>query len=115
MLRCLLDLVEEEFEPATLRAFRRLALEGAAAQRWHRTWVCLWPPSTWRNRVSCSASARRRRASSTDTTARVGLATPACPLAVAIALRWLAHRHRVRLGVFIRFLSLPGVACFRGL
>ena len=29
MLGCLLDLVEEEFEPTTLRAFRRLALEGA--------------------------------------------------------------------------------------
>jgi RNA polymerase sigma-70 factor (ECF subfamily) len=27
---CLLDLVEEEFEPATLRAFRRLALDGAS-------------------------------------------------------------------------------------
>jgi RNA polymerase sigma-70 factor, ECF subfamily len=26
---CLLDLVEQEFEPATLRAFRRLALDGA--------------------------------------------------------------------------------------
>jgi RNA polymerase sigma-70 factor (ECF subfamily) len=26
---CLLDLVQEEFEPATLQAFRRLALEGA--------------------------------------------------------------------------------------
>jgi RNA polymerase sigma-70 factor (ECF subfamily) len=30
VLRCLLDLVEEEFEPATLKAFRRLALEGAS-------------------------------------------------------------------------------------
>jgi RNA polymerase sigma-70 factor (ECF subfamily) len=30
VLRCLLDLVEQEFEPATLRAFRRLALEGAS-------------------------------------------------------------------------------------
>ena len=30
VLRCLLDLVEEEFEPTTLRAFRRLALEGAS-------------------------------------------------------------------------------------
>ena len=29
VLGCLLDLVEEEFEPATLRAFRRLALDGA--------------------------------------------------------------------------------------
>ena len=29
VLGCLLDLVEQEFEPATLRAFRRLALEGA--------------------------------------------------------------------------------------
>ena len=29
VLDCLLDLVEEEFEPATLRAFRRLALDGA--------------------------------------------------------------------------------------
>ena len=29
VLNCLLDLVEEEFEPATLRAFRRLALDGA--------------------------------------------------------------------------------------
>jgi RNA polymerase sigma-70 factor (ECF subfamily) len=27
---CLLDLVQEEFEPATLQAFRRLALEGAS-------------------------------------------------------------------------------------
>ena len=27
---CLLDLVQEEFEPTTLRAFRRLALEGAS-------------------------------------------------------------------------------------
>ena len=30
VLDCLLDLVEEEFEPATLQAFRRLALDGAA-------------------------------------------------------------------------------------
>src|SRR5205823_6432422 len=30
VLNCLLDLVEEEFEPATLRAFRRLALDGAS-------------------------------------------------------------------------------------
>jgi RNA polymerase sigma-70 factor (ECF subfamily) len=29
VLNCLLDLVGEEFEPATLRAFRRLALDGA--------------------------------------------------------------------------------------
>src|SRR6516164_6040225 len=29
VLRCLLDLVEEEFEPTTLQAFRRLALDGA--------------------------------------------------------------------------------------
>jgi RNA polymerase sigma-70 factor, ECF subfamily len=30
VLGCLLDLVEQEFEPATLRAFRRLALDGAS-------------------------------------------------------------------------------------
>jgi RNA polymerase sigma-70 factor (ECF subfamily) len=30
VLRCLLDLIQEEFEPITLRAFRRLALEGAS-------------------------------------------------------------------------------------
>lgn len=30
VLQCLLDLVEEEFEPTTLRAFRRLALDGAS-------------------------------------------------------------------------------------
>ncbi len=30
VLHCLLDLVEEEFEPATLQAFRRLALDGAS-------------------------------------------------------------------------------------
>jgi RNA polymerase sigma-70 factor (ECF subfamily) len=30
VLACVLDLVEEEFEPATLRAFRRLALDGAS-------------------------------------------------------------------------------------
>lgn len=30
VLDCLLDLVEEEFEPATMQAFRRLALDGAA-------------------------------------------------------------------------------------
>jgi RNA polymerase sigma-70 factor (ECF subfamily) len=30
VLDCLLDLVEEEFEPRTLQAFRRLALDGAA-------------------------------------------------------------------------------------
>jgi RNA polymerase sigma-70 factor (ECF subfamily) len=30
VLRCLLHLVEEEFEPATLQAFRRLALDGAS-------------------------------------------------------------------------------------
>jgi RNA polymerase sigma-70 factor (ECF subfamily) len=30
VLDCLLDLVEQEFEPTTLRAFRRLALEGAS-------------------------------------------------------------------------------------
>ena len=31
VLDCLLDLVEEEFQPTTLRAFRRLALDGAGA------------------------------------------------------------------------------------
>jgi DNA-directed RNA polymerase specialized sigma24 family protein len=30
VLGCLLDLVEQEFEPATLHAFRRLALDGAS-------------------------------------------------------------------------------------
>jgi RNA polymerase sigma-70 factor (ECF subfamily) len=30
VLGCLLDLVEEEFEPATLQAFRRLTLDGAS-------------------------------------------------------------------------------------
>jgi RNA polymerase sigma-70 factor (ECF subfamily) len=30
VIGCLLDMVEEEFEPATLQAFRRLALEGAS-------------------------------------------------------------------------------------
>ncbi len=30
VLGCLLDLVEQEFEPATLRAFRRLALDGTS-------------------------------------------------------------------------------------
>ncbi len=30
VLQCLLDLVEEEFEPPTLRAFQRLALEGVS-------------------------------------------------------------------------------------
>jgi RNA polymerase sigma-70 factor (ECF subfamily) len=30
VLTCLLDVVEEEFEPGTLKAFRRLALEGAS-------------------------------------------------------------------------------------
>ena len=30
MLRCLLELAELEFEPTTVRAFRRLALEGAS-------------------------------------------------------------------------------------
>jgi RNA polymerase sigma-70 factor, ECF subfamily len=30
VLNCLLDLVEEEFEPITLRAFRRLALDGVS-------------------------------------------------------------------------------------
>ena len=30
VLRCLLDLMEQEFEPSTLQAFRRLALEGAS-------------------------------------------------------------------------------------
>jgi RNA polymerase sigma-70 factor (ECF subfamily) len=30
VLHCLLDLVEEEFEPPTLQAFRRLALDGAS-------------------------------------------------------------------------------------
>lgn len=31
LLRCLLDLVEREFEPATMRAFRRLTLDGVCA------------------------------------------------------------------------------------
>jgi RNA polymerase sigma-70 factor, ECF subfamily len=31
VLDCLLDLIEEEFQPTTLRAFRRLALDGAGA------------------------------------------------------------------------------------
>jgi RNA polymerase sigma factor (sigma-70 family) len=30
VLRCLLDLVESEFEPMTLKAFRRLAIDGAS-------------------------------------------------------------------------------------
>jgi RNA polymerase sigma-70 factor, ECF subfamily len=30
VLHCLLDLIEQEFEPITLRAFRRLALDGAS-------------------------------------------------------------------------------------
>ena len=30
VLGCLLDLVQQEFEPTTLRAFRRLALDGAS-------------------------------------------------------------------------------------
>jgi RNA polymerase sigma-70 factor, ECF subfamily len=30
VLRCLLDLVEQEFEPSTLQAFRRLAIDGAS-------------------------------------------------------------------------------------
>jgi RNA polymerase sigma-70 factor (ECF subfamily) len=30
LLRCLLDLMEQEFEPSTVRAFRRLALDGAS-------------------------------------------------------------------------------------
>src|SRR5262249_60418768 len=30
VLNCLLELVEAEFEPVTLRAFRRLALDGAS-------------------------------------------------------------------------------------
>jgi RNA polymerase sigma-70 factor (ECF subfamily) len=30
VLNCLLDMVEEEFEPTTLQAFRRLALDGAS-------------------------------------------------------------------------------------
>jgi RNA polymerase sigma-70 factor, ECF subfamily len=30
VLRCLIDLIELEFEPATVRAFRRVALEGAS-------------------------------------------------------------------------------------
>ena len=30
LLRCLLDLVEQEFTPSTLQAFRRLALDGAS-------------------------------------------------------------------------------------
>jgi RNA polymerase sigma-70 factor (ECF subfamily) len=30
VLRCLLELVEQEFEPGTLQAFRRLALDGAS-------------------------------------------------------------------------------------
>ena len=29
VFRCLLDLVEQEFEPITVQAFRRLALDGA--------------------------------------------------------------------------------------
>ena len=30
MVHCLLDMVEEEFEPITLRAFRLLALDGVS-------------------------------------------------------------------------------------
>jgi RNA polymerase sigma-70 factor (ECF subfamily) len=33
VLACLLDLVEAEFEPATLRAFRRLALDDASGEK----------------------------------------------------------------------------------
>jgi RNA polymerase sigma-70 factor (ECF subfamily) len=32
VLHCLLDLVEQEFEPTTLRAFRRLAIDGASGE-----------------------------------------------------------------------------------
>ena len=30
MVRCLLELVEQEFEPLTINAFRRLALDGVS-------------------------------------------------------------------------------------
>ena len=33
VIQCLLDLVEEEFEPTTLRAFRRLALDGVSGEQ----------------------------------------------------------------------------------
>jgi RNA polymerase sigma-70 factor, ECF subfamily len=46
VLDCLLDLVEEEFEPATLQAFRRLALDGAsgaeAAQELGMSVAAVW-------------------------------------------------------------------------
>ena len=32
VIHCLLDLVEEKFEPVTLQAFRRLALDGASGR-----------------------------------------------------------------------------------
>jgi RNA polymerase sigma-70 factor (ECF subfamily) len=32
VLRCLLDLMELEFEPTTVQAFQRVALDGAAAE-----------------------------------------------------------------------------------
>jgi RNA polymerase sigma-70 factor (ECF subfamily) len=66
VLDCLLDFVEEEFEPLTLQAFRRLALEGAAGAEVLANWGCPWRRSTGPSRASCSASVRRRKGSSTE-------------------------------------------------
>src|SRR5262245_55391172 len=66
VLDCLLDLVTAEFEPTTLQAFRRLALDGATGTEVAREWGCRWWRPTGPSRASCSASARRRKDSSTE-------------------------------------------------
>ncbi len=52
VLNCLLDLVEEEFEPTTLQAFGDWPSTAPVARRRPGNWGCPWRPSTWRNRAS---------------------------------------------------------------
>jgi RNA polymerase sigma-70 factor (ECF subfamily) len=62
----LLDLVEEEFEPTTLQAFRRLALDGASGAETAEEPGISVAAVYARNRASSAASARRRKDSSTS-------------------------------------------------
>ncbi len=66
VLDCLLDLVEAEFEPATLRAFRRLTLDGASgAEVAEELGMSVSSVYAAKSRV-LDASARRPKVSSTE-------------------------------------------------
>ena len=81
VLHCLLDLVEEEFEPVTLQAFRRLALDGVSgAEAAQELGLSVAAVYVAKSRV-LRASVRRRKGSSTDGTSAVEKTRPTARLA----------------------------------